>query len=339
MTDRRPCALLAMSPDLPARLFDPPALERMARIAKVDTTLVIDDLTLPRGRAALAEAEVLLTSWGAPLLDQEALRGAPNLRAVVHAAGSIKHHVTAACWERGLAVSSAAAANAVPVAEYTTAAIVMANKRVFPIRARFREAPAVQGPDWMPIYPQMGNYDKVIGVVGCSTIGRLVIEAVNRMGMRVLVYDPYLDPIEAARLGAVPVDLDTLVSDSDVVTLHAPATPETSHMMDGRRLSLMRDGATLINTARGSLVDTDALTAELSTGRISAVIDVTEPEILPADSPLLSLENVLLTPHIAGSLGTEMRRMGQAALDELERYAQGLPFAHPVMPERLAHSA
>jgi phosphoglycerate dehydrogenase-like enzyme len=101
-------------------------------------------------------------------------------------------------------------------------------------------------------------------------------------------------------------------------------------MLDARRLALLRDGATLINTARGALIDQDALVAELVRGRIDAVIDVTEPEVLPPDSPLYDLPNVVLTPHIAGALGVEVRRLGDSALDELERYAHGEPFAHPV---------
>jgi phosphoglycerate dehydrogenase-like enzyme len=110
-------------------------------------------------------------------------------------------------------------------------------------------------------------------------------------------------------------------------------------MLDARRLALLADGATLINTARGSLVDMEALTKELTSGRIDAVLDVTEPEILPADSPLYDLPNVLLTPHIAGSMGGELRRLAHSALDELDRYSRGLPFTHPVLPESIGRSA
>jgi phosphoglycerate dehydrogenase-like enzyme len=126
------------------------------------------------------------------------------------------------------------------------------------------------------------------------------------------------------------VELDELLAASDVVSLHAPSLPSTRHMLDARRLALLGDGATLINTARGALIDHDALVVELLTGRIDAVIDVTEPEVLPPDSPLYDLPNVVLTPHIAGALGVEIRRLGDSAVDEIERYAAGEPFAHPV---------
>jgi phosphoglycerate dehydrogenase-like enzyme len=114
------------------------------------------------------------------------------------------------------------------------------------------------------------------------------------------------------------------------VTLHAPSLPETRHLLDRRRLALLRDGAVLVNTARGALVDGAALEAELVSGRIDAVIDTTEPEVLPASSPLFDLPNVFLTPHIAGAMGTETRRLAALALDEIERLARGEPLAHEV---------
>ena len=141
-----------------------------------------------------------------------------------------------------------------------------------------------------------------------------------------LVYDPYL----TEDLGAQPRELDALLAESDVVSLHAPALPSTRHMLDARRLALLRDGAVVINTARGALIDHEALIAELRGGRLSAILDVTEPEPLPPDSPLYELPNVILTPHIAGALGTEVVRLGDAAIDELARYAAGEPFLHPL---------
>jgi phosphoglycerate dehydrogenase-like enzyme len=104
-------------------------------------------------------------------------------------------------------------------------------------------------------------------------------------------------------------------------------------LLDARRLALLRDGAVLVNTARGVLVDGDALVAELASGRIDAVIDTTEPEILPADSPLYELPNVFLTPHVAGAMGAETQRMATLALDELECFANGEPLAHEVTRE------
>ena len=330
----RPEVVLAMSRANPSRLFDARLRRRLRELAEIDLALVLDDFTTPEAVAALRTAEVLLTCWGSPRIDENVLASAPALKAIVHSAGSVKNLISDACWQRGLRVSSAVAANAVPVAEYTVAMIVLAGKRAFPIQAAYR-ADATRR-DWASLHPNLGNYRTTVGIVGASHVGRRVIDLLRSYDIRLLLADPTIDVATAERLDVRLVSLDELVRTSDVVSIHAPDIPDTYHMFDAHRLGLMRTGATLINTARGRLVDTAALTAELATGRINAVLDVTDPEPLPADSPLLGMPNVVLTPHIAGSLGNEIRRMGALALDELERYARGEDFAFPVVAERLS---
>ncbi|MFE5941972.1 hydroxyacid dehydrogenase [Streptomyces sp. NPDC056480] len=315
-------------------LFPASETARLRAYVDLDPDHVVEDFSRAPG---LETVELLITSWGCPPLDADVLDRAPALRAVVHAAGSVKHHVTQACWDRGLAVTSAAAANAVPVAEYTVAAILFANKRVLEIGGLYRDRRSPL--DWSRLFPGFGNYRRTVGIVGASLVGRKVLELLRPYDLDLLLADPHVDAARAATLGARHVALDELVAASDVVSLHAPALPDTRHLMDARRLSLLRDGATLVNTARGSLVDTDALTVEATAGRIHAVIDVTEPEVLPTASPLYSLPNVLLTPHIAGSLGGELRRIAAGALDEVERYCAGRPFVHAVHQAALATSA
>ncbi|CAK7280997.1 D-3-phosphoglycerate dehydrogenase [Streptomyces misionensis JCM 4497] len=334
---RRPRVLLAMRRDLLPLLLDPARTTRLTGLADVDPALVADDFTGPGIAAELARADVLFTCWGCPPLLPEVLAGAPRLRAVVHAAGSVRNFVTDACWERGITVSSAADANALPVAEYALAMILLANKRALRTRDRYR---AVRGPlSWQHEYRDAGNYRRTVGIVGASRTGRRLISLLAPYDMEILVHDPYLEPGEARALGVRRVELDELCAACDVVSLHAPALPGTRHMIDERRLKLMADGVTLVNTARGALVDTDALTRELTSGRLNAVLDVTEPEVLPPDSPLYDLDNVVLTPHIAGSLGGELHRMADSALDELERLAAGRPFVHPVVREEVERSA
>ncbi|GAA3241775.1 hydroxyacid dehydrogenase [Actinocorallia longicatena] len=325
--------VLAMDPSVRATL----SLDRLAEIADVDLGLVVTDFADPAAAAVLASAEVLFTCWGCPPLTAGALDRMPRLRAVVHAAGSVKHHVTDACWDRGVLVTSAAVANAVPVAEYTLASILFAGKRVTQIAAMYRSERARA--DWSAPFPGLGNHRMTVGVVGASLVGRRVLDLLRPFDLDVLLYDPYVDRHEAIELGARPADLDDLAELADVVTIHAPEVPETRHMFDRRRLALMKDGATLVNTARGSLVDTAALTDELVSGRLHAVIDVTDPEFLPPASPLYDLPNVLLTPHIAGSMGNELARMVDLAVEEVSRLSLGVPAAHPVRPEALAHSA
>lgn len=332
----RPRVVLAMRPDLEPRLFDPASRANLADVADV-APIVVSDAATPEAAGLLAEAEVLLTCWGAPSIDAAVLAAAPRLRAVVHAAGSVRGIVTPACWDRGIAVSTAASANARPVAEYTLAMILLAGKQALEIRDRYRAER--RSYFWQLEYPDAGNYGRTVGIVGASRIGRDLIRLLAPHDMRVLVYDPYLSAEEAHELGVDRVGLDELCAASDIVTVHAPELPSTRNLIDRAHLALMRDGSTLINTARGSLVNTAALLDELSTGRINAVLDVTEPEVPPADSPLYTLPNVVLTPHIAGSIGTELRRLGASAVAEIGRYARGEAFAFPVLRKEIDRTA
>ncbi|MEW2547498.1 hydroxyacid dehydrogenase [Streptomyces sp. NPDC047002] len=338
-TDNRPAALLAMAPGVAGRLFTAAQQKRLTGLVRTDPALVADDFTAPRPAlaAALAEAEILLTCWGVPPLTGSVLAAAPRLRAVVHAAGTVKHFVTGACWERGIAVSSAAAANALPVAEYTLAAILFSGKGVLGAARGYR---ALRAPhDWHGELIDAGNYGRTVGIVGASRIGRRVIELLRPFDLRVLLYDPYVDAAGAAALGAESAGLDELCARSSVVSVHAPQLPATRHLIGAPQLAAMADGSTLVNTARGSLIDEDALLPELVSGRLHAVLDVTDPELPPPDSPLYDLPNVLLTPHVAGSLGNETHRMAEHALDEVERFVRGEPFAEPVLPGALDRSA
>ncbi|MFB8143354.1 hydroxyacid dehydrogenase [Streptomyces parvus] len=334
-----PAALLAMGPGIAERLFTPVQRKRLTALVGTDPALVAHRLTdpTPEVARALAGAELLITCWGAPPLTAEVLAAAPRLRAVVHAAGSVKHHITPACWERGIQVASAAGANALPVAEYTLAAILFAGKNVLPAAHRYRQLRAPH--DWRAELDGHGNYRRCVGIVGASRIGRRVIELLRPFDLDVLLFDPYVDAGAAARLGAEKVGLDELCARSRIVSVHAPELPATRHLIGAAQLAAMADGTTLINTSRGSLIDEDALLPELVAERLNAVLDVTEPEVPPPGSPLYELPNVLLTPHVAGSLGDEIHRLADFALEEIARYAQGLPFADPVTPDDLTRMA
>ncbi|GAB2859510.1 hydroxyacid dehydrogenase [Streptomyces deserti] len=326
MTER-PRALFAMTPENVPQVFPPEVLARLRESVEVDPALVAEDFTDPRIRATLARTEILITGWGCPRLDAAVLDGAPHLRAVLHSAGSVKGFATPEVWRRGIAVSSAAAANALPVAEYTLAMILLAGKDVFAARERLRTERT--SPGW-GIVSGIGNYGRRVGVVGASRIGRRVLELLRPFDLRPALTDPYVDEREAAALGVPLLPLDDLLRTSDIVTVHAPETPETRHLIGRRELALMPDGAVLINTARGALVDHDALVDELRAGRLTAILDVTDPEPLPADSPLYDLPGAFITPHLAGSQGNELARLGRTVAEEAERLAAGGELAYTV---------
>jgi phosphoglycerate dehydrogenase-like enzyme len=330
----RPQVAFAMkSNDLRDRLFDERAMERLARVADVVQADVLTEFVSDHARAVLARTTALITGWGCPLIDGSALEAAPGLELIAHAAGSVKGHVPLACWDRGIRVTTAAQGNAVPVAEYTLAFILLAGKdaaaehhKMQAGRSGYRKNVLATG---------YGNASGTVGIIGASRIGRLVIDLLKPFSLDVLLADPTLAASEAESLGVELVSLAELMDRSRVVSLHAPVLPSTIGMVGAPELARLRDGATFINTARGVLVDHDALRAELLGGRINAVLDVTSPEPLPDGDALYDLPNVILTPHIAGSVGNELTRMGALAVSEVEHLAHGEQPAFAITEEVL----
>lgn len=333
----RPRAALAMKPDAAAALLAPGALAALGEVCDLVPPPVLDDLTTDRARAVLADVDLLVTGWGCPPLDADVLAAAPRLRAVVHVAGSVRGHVTEACWRRGIEVSSAAAANALPVAEYTVAMILLAGKRVLERAAGYRRARSRDEPLDTPL--SVGNYGRTVGILSASLVGRRVIDLLRPYDLRILLHDPYVTADEAARLGVRPVALDELFAESDIVSVHTPLLAATRGLVSRELLGRMREDTVLINTARGAVVDQAALVDVLRSGRIRAVLDVTDPEVPPPGDPLWDCENALITPHLAGSQGNEWQRLADSAISEVARWAAGEPFAHPVRRERLAFLA
>ncbi|KOU09657.1 2-hydroxyacid dehydrogenase [Streptomyces sp. NRRL F-4707] len=326
-----------MSPDAASAVLDPESLAAFREVCDLAPFPVLDDLTTARARSVLADVELLITGWGCPPLDAEVLRAAPRLRAVVHTAGSVRGHVTDACWERGVEVSSAAAANALPVAEYTLGMILLSGKRVLE-RARDYRASRVRG-NWLRTPRGVGNYRRTVGILSASLIGRRVVELLRPHDVEVLLHDPYVSEAEAASLGVENVGLAELFARCDTVSVHTPLLPETRHLVGRALIEAMPADAVLINTSRGAVIDQDALTDAVLAGRIRAVLDVTDPEALAPDHPLWDCENALITPHLAGSEGNEWRRLADLALAETSRWALGSGFLHPVRRERLAFLA
>ncbi|MEV7400038.1 hydroxyacid dehydrogenase [Streptomyces sp. NPDC091267] len=334
---RRPRAAVAMKPDAAAALLDARSLAALSAVCDLAPLPVLDDFTTDRARAVLADTELLVTGWGCPPLDEAALAAAPRLRAVAHTAGTVRGHITEACWERGIEVSSAAAANALPVAEYTVAMVLLSGKRVLE-RARDYRADHHRD-NSLATSTEVGNYGRTVGILSASLIGRRVIELLRPYDLRVLLHDPYVSEAEAAALGVRPVGLGELFAQSDVVSVHTPLLPATRGLVSRELLMSMRPDGVLINTSRGAVVDQDALTGVLRQNRVRAILDVTDPDTLPAGHPLWECENALITPHLAGSQGNEWQRLVDLATGEAARWAAGDGFAHPVRRERLAFLA
>ncbi|ONI67027.1 hydroxyacid dehydrogenase [Kribbella sp. ALI-6-A] len=284
----------------------------------------------------LADVDVLVTSWGGPQLTAELLASAPRLQLVLYGAGSVRSIVTPESWARGVRVTTANEVIAASVAEFTLAQVLYALKHgwryVLGSRARSESLPRASD--------EPGANGSVVGLMSLGATGRATARLLARHELLLQAYDPYVDPAVASALGVRLVSLEDLFATSDVVSLHAPVLPATRKVVGTDLLRSMKHDATLINTARGALIDEDALIAVLQErADLFAVLDVTDPEPPLSGSPLFTLPNVVVTPHLAGTLNTERRRHGRLMAEELARYVAGEPLQHEVFEAGQARSA
>ena len=325
----RPRALYCLAPkDLP-RIYGPAQRAALAeRLEFVAEPRSAEELR--RDLSVLNDVELLITGWGAPALDAGLLDAAPRLAAVFYGAGSIKKVMTDAAWDRGLRVTTAYAMNAVPVAEFSASQIVFCLKWGY---QHLQAMKATRSRARLPGIP--GAFGSTVGLVSLGMIGRMVCERLKAFDVDVIAYDPFCSTADAEALGVRLVSLEEVFRDSHTVSLHTPWLPETENMITGELIASMRDHASLINTSRGAVINEPAMIEVLRRRTdLVAVLDVTHPEPPEPGSPLWTLDNVLLLPHIAGSTDGETARLGQCMVDELDLYLAGKPLKWEVDRER-----
>lgn len=326
----KPKALFILSDEAAGQVYGDAERADVHRLVDVIAPIQ-NPSTIDRQPRLLEQAQLILSGWGGPQLDGEFLQRAPKLEAFFYAAGAMNGVLTPAVWERGLTVCSAIEANAIPVAEYALSTILFSLKHGWRLARQTREQRRfVDRNKGVP-----GCYGSTIGLVSIGATARALLRLLKPFALNVLAYDPFLDPQQAGQLGIADiVGLDEIFHRADVVSLHTPLLPETHGLITAAHLSAMRAGATLINTARGEIVDQPAL-IDVARKRpdLQFVLDVATPEPPPVQSPLYDLENIVLTPHIAGSVSGECRRMGRFIVEELERYLGGEKLRSPVTPE------
>lgn len=285
------------------------------------------------------EAEFLFSTWGMASFTEEELASLlPSLRAVFYGAGSVQAFAREFL-HRGIAVVSAWAANGVPVAEYTFSAVMLAATGFFG-RVHIPGTGNAGSDGWTNRYPGVswpGNYETKIGIIGAGMIGKMVIERLKTLSRaEILVYDRFLSEEKAEQLGVRKCDLPTLFEESDVISNHLANNPQTVGMLTGELFARMKPTATFINTGRGAQVDEAGLIRALTeVPTRCAVLDVTWPEPPELGSPFYALKNVFLTPHIAGSLGNEVHRMGEYMLEEAVAFDEGRELRYGVTEKML----
>lgn len=316
-------------------IYGPEEVAELSRLTELsDTIIPFNSWALHAD--ALAEVEVLFSGWSAPLMDEAFLRAAPKLRVVFYGAGSVRYFVTPAFWKRGIIVTSASAANAIPVAEYTVGTVLLSLRHFWK-----KAGEAQRGEGWGDhTRPIPGSFRATVGLVSFGAIARATARMLRNFDLRVIVHCPYLQPAEAKELGVEKVGLSELFARSDVVSIHTPVLPETIGLVNARLVASMKPGATLINTSRGLILAQSEVEAVLRhRPDLHAVLDVTDPEPPRAGDALLSLPNVTVTSHIAGSHGRDCQRMGHYMVEELKNYLAGKPLRWQVSREQLERMA
>lgn len=315
--ESRPKILIAIRESLYRGLFTDEAHRRLGQLGRLESAASEENLTSRQLAAVVGGADIVITGWGAPVFTEEVLEAADTLKLIAHSAGSIKRLLPPLVFNHGARVTHVAAALAPPVGETTLLLILLALRRFHEIDRAFKVGGWAAARSF-----ELGKElaGQRVGIVGASLTGREAMRRLRTMDAELWVYDPYLSADEAAALGGTKVELDGLLRECPIVSLHAPSTEESYQMIDAERFAMLGDGAIFINTARAHLIDEAALLAELQSGRIFAALDVFAEEPLPDDSPFRRLPNVIITPHISAHTQQARTRQGRLCVDEIERF-------------------
>ena len=317
---------------LQSRLFTKKALDELAAMGEL--CINQGDPSLENVKATIKDADIAITSWGNSFMTEEILNECPNLKLIVHAAGSVKPVVTDELWERGVRVCASTKPLGIGVAETALGFTISACKSFYNLNDTIHAGGFGGRKEVRELY------EITVGVVSAGFVGRHYIKLLQNFGVEVLLYDPFVTDQQAKEMGCTKAELAELLEKSDVVSLHAPSIPETNHMINADTLKLMKKDAILINTSRGSVIDEKALYEHMAAGNLKyACLDVFDPEPLKPENPLRTLKNVIMTPHIAGLANNGQLRIGAHAVEEIQRFINGQPMDCEVKKEMLSRMA
>lgn len=300
--------------------FTTGVLEKLASIGAYDW---LEDVASEEGSVGLASVianyEAVLTSWGSPFFTEEVLKRAARLKFIGHLAGSATAIVNEAVFARDVTMVTANPVLARSTAESAVALMMAGAWRLPEYIARLKRG------GWSNNSQEtvLGLSGRTIGLIGLGEISRNVISLLQGFSVRIKLYSRYGTEEEARSLGVALCSLEETLQASDIVSLHSSLTPATVGLLGKRELSLIRDGALFVNTARARIVDEEALVSELGTGRFAAALDVFHQEPLPLNHPLLRMDNVLCTPHIGGFAGALKRSFGEYVVNSLQAFQRG----------------
>jgi len=328
--------LVAVPEPLRSRILSPDARIQLEALGTVSWNEDGRNWSGSELAAHLAGIEGLLTGWGITRMDESALAGADKLRIIGHSAGSVKGFLSPAVFDRGIVVTHAASRIADSVAEFTLTLALLGLKRPEYFSAQMHSGRQWEQNSDLPLHEIAGRR---VGILGCGYVGQRSARLFKAVGAQVWVYDPYLSAERVAELGVVQIELEALLRQCQIISVHLPSTEQTYRLLSAEKFALVQDGAIFINTARSWVLDEAALVAELANGRFWAALDVFEQEPLALDSPLRQMPNVLLTPHIAGRTEESYANLLGTVIQEFARFASGLPLQFRVTRDMLATMA
>lgn len=283
----------------------------------------------------IKDADAVVTSWGNSPIDEKCLELCPNLKLLVHAAGSVKPVVSEALWKKGVRVTASANVLSMGVSETALGFTIAASKNFFAHNENLHNGGWAEGKENI-----RELYDLTVGVIGGGWAGRHYIELMQAFDVDILLYDPFISEEKAEAMGAKKASLEEVLKESDIISIHAPQIPETYHMFNADTLKLMKKDAVLINTARGTIIDENALYEHMKAGNLKyACLDVTDPEPPAVDNPLRTLKNCIMTPHLAGLANNGLKKIGQHVCEEIESFIADSSLSTEVTEEMLARMA
>ena len=311
-------------PLLREKILSQNALELLERLGTCD---VLHDEEL---KDVIGNYEAVITGWRSEKLTDEVLDRATDLEFIGHSAGTVVPYMDESVFSRGIRVVNANRVLARATAEGAFAMIQASSWKLAEYADTLRNGNWSDNEhDEVP-----GLAGKTLGLVGFGDITRQMIRLAGPYDMKILVASGHMTQQDAETLGVIHTDLETLLMQSDIISLHNTLTSATRGMIGDREFSMMKDGALFVNTARGPIVQSDALIRALETGRIRAVVDVYDSEPLPSDHPFRKLKNLSLYPHIAAFASTWKHELVHCVAEDLERFCKGEPLMGEITAEK-----
>ena len=299
--------------------------ERIGELTDLYPHVITDD-NFDQHAAALADVEVIFATWGIPRFSDRHFAAMPNLKAVFYAAGNVRSFADPLV-ERGVVLVGAWDINAIPVAEMCLSHILLSLRGYFRAVRRYEDMKTGVA----KTFPRSGDFGETVGLIGLGKIGTRVRGLLANYPIKVIAHDPFLTESRAMELNVESVSLEQVFERALVVSNHIPDLESTAGTLNAIHFKVMREGATFINSGRGAqIVEQDLIRVFSARPDLTALLDVTLPEPPGVDSLFWNMSNVVISPHVGGTIGDEVVRLADCVIDEFENWTAGRPLRYEI---------